>query len=98
MTLRRPAGNSAGLTAASPDFYCLRTPRPAQRCLGLSSEILPRNHDGYLLHRRPAAAIRPDDRNRVLSRIERLGEVPEIAVRRDVRHGLAVHNQGCAGF
>src|SRR5713101_23575 len=82
----------------APEIYCLRTPRPAQTRFGLSSKLLLRNHDGHLLHRRSAPAIRTDNRNRVLAGSKLLGEVPEIAIRRDVRHGLAVHNQSRAGF
>src|SRR5204863_631108 len=84
----RPALNS----------YCLRTLRPAQRRLGLSSELLLRNHDGHLLCCRPAPAIRPDNRNRMLTRSKLIGEVPEIPIGCDVRHGLSIDNQSCTWF
>src|SRR6202158_1950339 len=69
-----------------------------KRAWVFTSALLFRNHDGHLLHRRSAPAIRTDDRNRVLARSKLFGEVPEIAIRRDVRHGLAVHNQSRAGL
>src|SRR6202521_4313694 len=89
------AGPAIALTTSRPVTTSIVSGHHDQRKgAGVStSELLLRNHDGHLLHRRPTSAIRPDNRNGVLSRIERLGEMTECSIRSDVRHRLTIHDQ-----
>ena len=52
-----------------------------------------RHHDGNLLFCRSAAPVRPDHHDGVLPRFQRLREMPEGPVRRNIRHRLAVDDQ-----
>src|SRR5690348_212565 len=57
------------------------------------SEFLLRNEDRNRLGIRPATAVLPNHCNSMLSRLKRLREMTERAVRSNIDNRLAIHNQ-----
>src|SRR6202165_4775428 len=75
-------------TATQKRIEPMLVPRFARKSKGLL-----RHHDGDLLLRGASTAVRTNNRDRMLPGLQRLGEMPELAIGRDVRHGLAVDDE-----
>src|SRR3984893_12889191 len=77
-----------------PNLY-LHTHKAMQKVCrdSLEIQILLRHHDGDLLLRGASTAVRTNNRDGMLPGLQWLGEMPELALGRDIGHRLAVDDE-----